>query len=139
MYARGGILGITRGTTRAHVVRAALEGIAFQIKDLIRAFEQTAQIEFHELRVDGGACKNDFLMQFQSDILGCPINRSQHLESTGMGAAFLAGLATGLWSADTIRGLRRADKVFHPAIDDVERETRYRGWQNAVDSVRTTH
>ncbi|HPS94942.1 MAG TPA: glycerol kinase GlpK, partial [Deltaproteobacteria bacterium] len=95
MYARGAILGITRSTTRAHIVRAALEGIAFQVKDLVGAFEECTGAVFSELKVDGGACRNDFLMQFQSDILGCPVDRSQHIESTGMGAAFLAGIATG--------------------------------------------
>ena len=98
MYARGGILGITRGTRRAHIVRAALESIAYQTRDLTGAIEAATGIPFTELRVDGGACRNDFLMQFQADLLGCPVNRSRYLESTGMGAAFLAGLAVGVWA-----------------------------------------
>ncbi len=138
MYARGGVLGITRGTTRAHIVRAALEGIAFQVKDLMSAFEHVAQIKFRELRVDGGACTNDFLMQFQADILNCPINRSQYIESTGMGAAFLAGLATEYWkSIGEIEALRQSDKIFTPEISEAERESLYRGWLEAVERVRS--
>jgi glycerol kinase len=138
MYARAGILGITRGTTRAHIVRAALEGIAFQVKDLMGAFEKVAQIKFHELRVDGGACKNDFLMQFQADILDCRINRSQYIESTGMGAAFLAGLATEYWkSPDEIEGLRESDEIFDPQIGQAQRDDLYQGWMVAVERVKS--
>lgn len=138
MYARGGVLGITRGTSRAHIVRAALEGIAFQVKDLLGAFEKVAQMKFQELRVDGGACANDFLMQFQADILGCPINRSQYIESTGMGAAFLAGLATGFWSSGSeIERLRQSNKIFKPKIGQAQRDKIYQGWLDAVDRVRS--
>jgi glycerol kinase len=138
MYARGGVFGITRGTTRAHVVRAALEGIAFQVKDLMGAFENVTRMKFQELRVDGGACKNDFLMQFQADILGCPINRSQYIESTGMGAAFLAGLATEFWSSGSeIEELRKSDKIFEPLLDEAEREKIYQGWIDAVGRVKS--
>ena len=138
MYARGGLLGITRGTTRAHIVRATLEGIAYQVKDLMGAFEQITQLNFEELRVDGGACRNNFLMQFQADILNCTINRSQYIESTGMGAAFLAGLATGLWaSAAEIESLRQADQVFSPQIEEPERQELYGGWIDAVDRVKS--
>ena len=138
MYARGGLLGITRGTTRAHLVRAALEGIAFQVKDLMGAFEKVAQIEFDELRVDGGACKNDFLMQFQADILNCPINRSQYIESTGMGAAFLAGLATEYWtSSGEIEKLRQSDTIFESKIGDELRDSLYQGWLDAVERVKS--
>lgn len=138
MYARGGILGITRSTTSAHIVRAALEGIAFQVKDLMGVFEDSTPMEFQELRVDGGACRNDFLMQFQADILGCPIDRSQYIESTGMGAAFLAGIATGLWSPGSeLRDLRRSEKVFRPEISDEERQRLYEGWLDAVNRVKS--
>ena len=138
MYARGGILGITRGATRAHIVRAALEAIAFQVRDLMGAFENVAQIKFHELRVDGGACKNDFLMQFQADILNCSINRSQYIESTGMGAAFLAGLATEYWSTpNEIEALRQSDKIFEPKIGEAERDRLYQGWLEAVERVKS--
>jgi glycerol kinase len=138
MYARGGILGITRGTTRAHIIRAALEGIAFQVKDLIGAFESVSGEKFTELRVDGGACKNNFLMQFQADSLGFPIDRSSYIESTGMGAAFLAGLATGFWSSsEEIKKLRKSDKVFYPKINEEERARMYDGWIEAVNRVKS--
>jgi glycerol kinase len=138
MHARGGILGITRGTTRAHLVRAALESIAFQTRDLAAAFQAAAGRPFAGLRVDGGACRNDFLMQFQADILGCPVERSAYLESTAMGAAFLAGLGVGFWgSAEEIAGLRRAERVFSPAIDEAARRRLCRGWAEAVARVRS--
>jgi len=131
-------MGITRSTTRAHIVRAALEGIAYQVKDLIGAFERCTNKTFAELKVDGGACRNDFLMQFQADILGCPVDRSVHLESTGMGAAYLAGIATGVWKpGDPIRELRRSDMVFVPMIDTEARKRLYDGWQDAVSRVRS--
>ena len=137
MYARGGILGITRSTTKAHIVRAALEGIAYQVKDLVGAFEESTRTPFTELKVDGGACLNDFLMQFQADIIGCPVDRSSSIESTGMGAAFLAGIGVGFWEPGAaIRGLRTSERRFLPAITDQERRSLYRGWQDAVDRVK---
>ena len=140
MYARGAILGITRGTTRAHVVRAALEGIAYQVKDLISAFEDTTGVSFAELKVDGGASLNDFLMQFQSDIAGFPIDRSKYVESTGMGAAFLAGIATGFWKpGQGIKSLRKSDRRFTPSISDKKRDEIYRGWLDAVSRVRCSN
>lgn len=133
MYARGAILGITRSTTKAHVVRAALEGIAYQVKDLISAFEESYGKPFEDLKVDGGACMNDFLMQFQADIIGCPIDRSTYIESTGMGAAFLAGIGVGFWKPGAvIKELRKSDRRFMPGITDEAREELYRGWQDAV-------
>jgi len=138
MYARGGVLGITRGTTRAHIVRAALEGIAFQVKDLMAAFENVAGLKLEELKVDGGASRNDFLMQFQADILNCALNRSRDIESTGMGAAFLAGLAVGFWSSGgEIQKLRRAEKIFYPRIDAARRRRLYSGWLDAVGRVKS--
>ncbi len=138
MYARGGVLGITRGTTRAHIVRAALEGIAFQVKDLMVAFENAAGLKLEQLNVDGGASRNDFLMQFQADILNCPVNRSSDIESTGMGTAFLAGLAVGFWpSGKEIQKLRRAEKIFHPQIDAAQRRRLYSGWLDAVSRVKS--
>ncbi|MGE5255264.1 MAG: glycerol kinase GlpK [Hyphomicrobiales bacterium] len=138
MYARGGILGITRGTSRAHIVRAALESIAFQTGELAAAIEDVTGLKFTELRVDGGACRNDFLMQFQADLLGCPVNRSRYLESTGMGAAFLAGLAVGVWKEpEAIAALRSSEKVFHPKIDEDRRRQLYRGWNEAVERVKS--
>lgn len=139
MYARGAIMGITRSTNKAHIIRAALEGIAYQVKDLIGAFEQSTGRSFTDLKVDGGACRNDFLMQFQSDILGCPVDRSNHIESTGMGAAYLAGIATGFWTpGNEIRDLRGSDKVFLPKIDEETREKLYAGWKNAIARVKST-
>ena len=101
-------------------------------------YEKYIMMKFQELRVDGGACKNDFLMQFQADILGCPINRSQHIESTGMGAAFLAGLATEFWSsASEIQELRKSDKIFEPLLPEAQREKIYQGWMDAVQRVKS--
>lgn len=138
MYARGGILGITRGTTRAHIVRAALESIAYQTGDLAFAIEEATGMKLAELRVDGGACRNDFLMQFQTDLLGFPVDRSRYLESTGMGAAFLAGLAVGYWkSAAEVAALRTSERTFHPEIDEDGRRRRYHGWRDAVGRVKS--
>ena len=138
MYARGGILGITRGTTRAHIVRAALESIAYQTRDLVGALADATGITLSELRVDGGACRNDFLMQFQADLLGCPVNRAGTLESTAMGAAFLAGLGVGFWdSADDLAALRQSEKVFRPHMSDEDRQRMVRGWCEAVERVRS--
>jgi glycerol kinase len=138
MYARGGILGITRGTRRAHIVRAALESIAYQTRDLTGAIEAATGIPFTELRVDGGACRNDFLMQFQADLLGCPVNRSRYLESTGMGAAFLAGLAVGVWdSPEAVAALRTSERAFVPVMDAGERARLCAGWQAAVQRVKS--
>ncbi len=138
MYARGGILGITRGTTRAHIVRAALEGIAYQTRDLSGAVETAMGMKLTELRVDGGACRNDFLMQFQADILDCTISRSRYLESTAMGAAFLAGRAVGFWvSSGEIAALRSSDKLFSPEIDAEHRRRLVQGWTDAVERVKS--
>jgi glycerol kinase len=137
MYARGAILGITRSTTKAHIVRAALEGVAYQVKDLISAFEESSGKSFTDLKVDGGACLNDFLMQFQADIIGCPIDRSRYIESTGMGAAFLAGIGVGFWKPGAaIKDLRKSDRCFEPGITDQTRQDMYRGWQDAVSRVK---
>ena len=138
MYARGAITGITRSTTKAHIVRAALEGIAYQIKDLAQAFEETTGEMLTELRVDGGASRNDLLMQFQSDILGIPVNRSSYIESTGMGAAFLAGLSTGMWeSGNEIKALRATERRFEPSITQGKRDELYAGWLDAVERVKS--
>jgi len=138
MYARGAITGITRSTTKAHIVRAALEGIAYQIKDLAQAFEETTGEMLTELRVDGGASRNDLLMQFQSDILGIPVDRSSYIESTGMGAAFLAGLSTGMWeSGNEIKALRATERRFEPSITQGKRDGLYAGWLDAVERVKS--
>jgi glycerol kinase len=119
-------------------VRAALESIAYQTRDLAGAVESVTGLRFTELRVDGGACRNDFLMQFQADLLDCPVNRSRYLESTAMGAAFLAGLAVGFWKTPgEIAALRTADKTFFPKIDPDRRSRLYRGWRDAVERVKS--
>jgi glycerol kinase len=116
-YARGTIVGITRGTTAAHIARAALESIAYQVTDLLDAMAADAGIGLKELRVDGGAASNDTLMQFQADLLGVPVVRPVITETTALGAAYLAGLAVGYWpSVDAISGQWKVDRRFEPAM-----------------------
>ncbi len=137
MYARGVLVGLTRGTTRAHIARAALEGIAYQVKDLIDAMELDAAAPLRCLRVDGGASVNRFLMQFQSDILGKPIDRPANVETTAMGAAFLAGLAAGVWKdMGDIAGLRQSDAVFTPVMDGAEAWALCGRWKRAVERAK---
>ncbi|MCP4680045.1 MAG: glycerol kinase GlpK [Deltaproteobacteria bacterium] len=134
--ARGTILGLTRGTGRAQVVRAALESIAYQTADLIGIPSLSENLT--ELRVDGGASQNDFLMQFQADLLGVPVNRPLDIETTALGAAYLAGLETGVWSdMSEIEQLRQEDRIFEPRISSDEREHLMQGWQDAVKKVLT--
>lgn len=134
MYARGAIVGLTRGSTKAHIARAALEGIAYQVKDLLDAMESDAGEKLSVLRVDGGASVNNFLMQFQSDLLRKPIDRPQMVETTAFGAAFLAGLATGVWSSvDEISKLRKSDRIFEPIMDENEAKKLHATWLRAVE------
>ena len=134
MYARGAIVGLTRGCTKAHIARAALEGIAYQVKDLLDAMESDAGENLSVLRVDGGASVNNFLLQFQSDLLRKPIDRPQMVETTAFGAAFLAGLATGVWSSvDEIKKLRKSDRVFEPIMDESDAEKLHATWLRAVE------
>lgn len=136
--ARGAVFGLTRGATRAHVARAALESLAFQVADVARTMEQDAGIVIDQLNVDGGASANDLLMQMQSDILNAQINRPVVIESTALGAAFLAGLNTGFWeSLQQIRAMREPDEHFYPAMDAAVREERMAGWHDAVRRVLT--
>ena len=136
MYARGLLIGIERGTTRAHLARATLESIAYQTRDLIEAM-RTAGQPIEILRVDGGGTANRFLMQFQADIAGIPVEVAAIPETTGLGAAFLAGLATGVWrSPDDVRGRRAVAVRYEPRMSADERETLYRGWLRAVDRAR---
>ncbi len=131
--ARGAIVGVTRGFGRAHLVRATLEAIAYQTYDIARAMEQDSGIKITSLRVDGGACANDFLMQFQSDMLGCDVVRPSCIETTALGAAYLAGLAVGYWAdLDDIRANWAADRTFSPVMLDDKREMLLRGWHKAV-------
>jgi len=133
--ARGTITGITRGTTRAHLVRAAVESIAFGTADLLRTVMDSSALEVPVLRVDGGAAANDFLMQFQADLLGVPVERPAMLETTALGAAGLAGIATGVWSSvDELRG-GDAVRRFEPAITAAERATRMRAWERAIHAA----
>lgn len=134
MYARGTIVGITRGTTKAHIVRATLEGIAYQVKDLLDAMETDGGSELSVLRVDGGASVNNFLMQFQSDILQKPIDRPKMVETTAFGAAFLAGLATGVWSdVSEITKIRESDRVFQPEMSVEDAGKLHSTWLRAVE------
>ena len=133
-YARGTMLGLTRGTTRAHIARAALEAIAFQSAELLQAMQQDAGIRLKELRVDGGAAVNAMLIQFQADILGVPVVRPKVLETTALGAAYLAGLATGVWkSIGAISRQWAAGRRFEPAMGRSEAEARMAGWTRALE------
>ena len=132
--ARGAFFGITRGTTIAHMTRAALEAIAYQVYDVLKAMEKDSGKPTQELRVDGGATANNFLMQFQADLLGCEIKRPEIIETTAIGAAFLAGLAVGFWeSREEIQSLWTADRSFTPAMDPENREKLIHFWHKAVD------
>jgi glycerol kinase len=135
--ARGTISGLTRGTGRAHIVRATLESIAYQTREMIEAMEADSGQPLAELRVDGGATANNFLMQFQADILGKRIVRPADIETTALGAAYLAGLAVGVWkSLDELEQFWRADRVFEPAMPEDQRESLWRGWKHAVRQCR---
>jgi glycerol kinase len=132
-YARGILVGLTRGTTKAHIARAALEGIAYQVADVLRAMESDAGIRLKELRVDGGACANNLLMQFQADLLGVPVVRPQVPETTALGAAYLAGLAVGFWKdQNDIAKQWKADRRFKPAMKPAARKKLLAGWTKAL-------
>ncbi len=134
MYARGAIVGLTRGSTKAHIVRAALEGIAYQVKDLLDAMEKDSGEELSVLRVDGGASVNNFMMQFQSDILRKPIDRPKMVETTAFGAAFLAGLAAGVWNdISDIKAIRESDRIFEAQMEAEKAEKLHKTWLRAVE------
>ncbi len=136
-YARGTIVGITRGTTSAHLARAALEGIAFQVADVLTAMEKDSSSKLTELRVDGGACANNLLMQFQADVMQCPVVRPKIIETTSLGAAYLAGLATGFWKSDSeIERIWQADRRFEPTMKPQEAAARRERWADALDRSR---
>jgi glycerol kinase len=136
--ARGAILGLTRGVTHAHLVRATLEAIAFQTRDVIEAMTADTGEPLTLLRADGGAAANDFLLQFQADILGVEVERPRIIETTGLGAAFLAGLGVGLWQSPAeLERLRKVDRRFPPRLRAAEREALYEGWTEAVARIRT--
>ena len=137
-YARGALFGMTRGTTQAHIARAALESIAFQVADLVHAMEKDAKQTLTTLRVDGGACKNDFLMQFQADLLNCAVERPQCLELTALGAAFLAGLAVGFWtSIGELEAHWQLERRFVPTMQAGERQRLLGEWHEAVARTMT--
>ena len=139
-YARGTIVGLSRGTTRAHIARAALEAIAFQSAEVLLAMQRDARQPLVELRVDGGATANDLLLQFQADLLGVPVVRPKITETTALGAACLAGLAVGFWSsADEVAANWRADRVFEPALPRDAAQARMRQWTRAVERSRDWH
>lgn len=136
-YARGAVLGITRGANKNHLVRATLESMAYQTKALIDAMSEDLGEDMHSLKVDGGACANNFLMQFQSDILGCEVKRPQCIETTSLGAAYLAGLATGYWeSKDDVIENWQVDCVFEANMSEEKRNELLAGWKKAVDCSR---
>jgi glycerol kinase len=136
MYARGTVVGLTRGSGRAHLVRAALESIAYQTADVLQVMT-TGGLKLDTLRVDGGASVNNFLMQFQADVLGASVERPAVTESTGLGAAFLAGLSAGYWNGlEELKAIRRVDRRFEPALPAGEREHLMVGWKKAVAAAR---
>ena len=137
-HARGTIVGITRGTTAAHFARAALESIAYQTMDVVNAMQFDAGITVKELRVDGGATGNDFLMQFQSDILNTKVIRPQVTETTALGAAYLAGLAVGYWkNMEEIQEQWQVDRIFEPAMSEDERKNSSKQWQRAIKATQS--
>ncbi|MBG5898607.1 glycerol kinase GlpK [Providencia stuartii] len=132
-YARGAIFGLTRGANRNHIIRATLESIAYQTRDVLDAMQADAETRLAALRVDGGAVANNFLMQFQADILGTSVERPEVRESTALGAAYLAGLAVGFWkSLDELQSKATIERVFKPGIETTERNYKYGGWKKAV-------
>ncbi len=136
-YARGAIVGLTRGSGRAQIVRATLESIAYQTRDVVDAMKADSGLELEALRVDGGAVVNDFLMQFQADILGVPVQRPTVTETTALGAAYLAGLAIGFWESQAeIARQWQLERTFEPAMSADQRESLYGGWQRAVERAR---
>ena len=136
MHARGAMFGITRGTSREEITRATLESLAYQTSDVLEAMRQDSDTDIKRLNVDGGASANNFLMQFQSDLLKCTVERPAYLESTALGAAFLAGLAVGFFeSKDSLKKLKSVDKTFNPSMDEDVRKRKYDGWKRAVKAT----
>ena len=133
MYARGSVVGLTRGVNRAHFARSVLESITYQVTDLLEAMKSDSDIEFTELRVDGGASVSDIMLQIQTDMIRCEVNRPKNVETTALGAAYLAGLAVGVWeSKDDIQKNRSVDKIFTPKMSQEQRDELYAGWKKAV-------
>jgi glycerol kinase len=135
-YARGTLVGITRGTTRAHVARAALEAIAYQSRDVLDTMKRESGVSLSALRVDGGAAANDFLCQFQADVLGVEVLRPSVTETTGLGAAYLAGVGAGLWKSRELATRWKLERKFTPAMSEAARDGAYAGWRRAVERAR---
>lgn len=136
MYARGAVFGLTRDTGKAHLAKATLESLAYQTKDILKAMEDDSGIQLENLRVDGGACANNHLMQFQADILDTEVHRPEVIESTAMGAAFLAGIQAGLWKQEDVDQNRPMNRIFKPTFDRVKRKRLYTKWQKAVERTK---
>jgi glycerol kinase len=132
-YARGTLVGLTRGAGRAHLARAALESMAYQTVDAVRAMERASGVALDELKADGGASLNGWLMQFQADVLGVPVVVPEVSETTALGAAYLAGVATGQWSEEDVRGMWRQAARYEPSMSEDERETLLAGWARALE------
>ncbi|MBQ7545905.1 MAG: glycerol kinase GlpK [Clostridia bacterium] len=133
MYARGCVVGLTRGVNRAHFARAVIESIAFQMTDLLEAMQADTGIPFSELRVDGGASVSDIMMQIQADLIRAEVNRPKTVETTALGCAYMAGLATGFWqSMDELESVRQVERVFRPSMTQEKRDALYAGWKRAV-------
>lgn len=132
MYSRGAIFGLTRDTGKEHIIKATLESLAYQTKDVLNAMQEDSGVKLSTLKVDGGACANNLLMQFQADILGAAVERPEVIESTALGAAYLAGIKAGVWKKETILKNRAINKTFSPQKSDKERQMLYTGWKKAV-------
>lgn len=137
MYARGAILGLTRDTDRKHIIRGTLQSLAYQTRDVLEAMLKDTGLDLSVLRVDGGASANDYLMQFQADILHVPVERPKNIESTAAGAAFLAGLQAGLWNFRELCAARNIDRTFLPDMPEDQRKKRYSGWLKAIDRTKS--
>lgn len=137
MYARGSLVGLTRGTGRNHIIRAGLESVAYQTADVLKAMEEDAKTTLKALKVDGGMSRNNFAMQYQADMIHCPVERPTVTETTALGAAYLAGLAVGYWeSREELKQFWKVEREFSPTMDETTRKKRYREWKRAVACAR---
>ena len=132
MYARGAMFGLTRDTSIAHIVKATLESLAYQSRDVLEAMIKDSGLDLKSLKVDGGAVVNNYLMQFQADILNVPVERPEVVETTAMGAAYLAGIQIGWWTKDDIAKERKVERMFEPKMDEDKRQSLYKKWKEAV-------
>ena len=132
MYSRGAVFGLSRDIGRKHIIKATLESLAYQTKDVIDVMERDSNLKLKSLKVDGGACKNNYLMQFQSNLINSEVLRPKIIESTAMGAGYLAGISSSLWDKDKIVSNQKIDKKFNPKIDSIKRNILYKGWEKAV-------